>query len=382
MKNKNTREKVYDLIYGFLGNGVSVFNKAEIIENNDYRFIAHIETDRSVKFIDKNMPDEVKRGIKYMARTITGCGFSPSPEDISPEYATYMTIPDPQTTIEEMKAFGYTDDIMLPLSNKRAVELYDNKVRVYLLYPDDMEAIPKSREDILKHDGYCGVERKDWERSTVCTAEMIFALNKEHIKESVLFKTEFSAVGNPIGKFGIYKVRGDLNEAGEHIRNKTLEEIKNNGYDFEVNRVNYKLVYTGNLDINSTMINLQNLKNMFQTDNIDLPVDYNASGVTTSDIIVLNRRGKISAHYVGDKGFDEIPNFTEKDFDYRLFLREQLGGLFDLPNITEEDITMIYKTPQKAFGIKVRIENAGARKALIDAKAKEETNKKRGETEL
>ncbi|MDR2532339.1 MAG: DUF3849 domain-containing protein [Oscillospiraceae bacterium] len=62
------QEKVYDLSFGHLGNGVTVWNKAEEV-NNDYRTVAHIDPDRSVKFYDKEMPEDVKERINTFAKT-------------------------------------------------------------------------------------------------------------------------------------------------------------------------------------------------------------------------------------------------------------------------------------------------------------------------
>jgi hypothetical protein len=62
------QEKVYDLSFGHLGNGVTVYNKAEEV-NNDYRTVAHIDPDRSVKFYDKEMPDDIKERINKFAKT-------------------------------------------------------------------------------------------------------------------------------------------------------------------------------------------------------------------------------------------------------------------------------------------------------------------------
>ena len=59
-------EKEYDLGYGFLGNGITVWNRAEEI-NGDYATVAHIGTDRSVTFYDKNMPDDVRKRIETLS---------------------------------------------------------------------------------------------------------------------------------------------------------------------------------------------------------------------------------------------------------------------------------------------------------------------------
>ena len=53
------------------------------------------------------------------------------------------------------------DKHMLPLSKDRAVELLEHDITVYMLYPDNAEEMVFEAEDIIKHDGMCGVTRPD-----------------------------------------------------------------------------------------------------------------------------------------------------------------------------------------------------------------------------
>ena len=61
-------EKAYDLGYGHLGNGLTVWNRLEE-EHGDYRTVAHISTDRSVKIYDDDMPQAVRDEIQHVADT-------------------------------------------------------------------------------------------------------------------------------------------------------------------------------------------------------------------------------------------------------------------------------------------------------------------------
>ena len=49
----------YDLGFGHLGNGITVWNRLET-ENGDFKTVAHIATDRTVTIYDGKMPEEVK----------------------------------------------------------------------------------------------------------------------------------------------------------------------------------------------------------------------------------------------------------------------------------------------------------------------------------
>ena len=50
--------KTYSLGFGFLGNGTTVWNRAEQ-QDGDYKTIAHIEDNGVVQIYDKDMPPEV-----------------------------------------------------------------------------------------------------------------------------------------------------------------------------------------------------------------------------------------------------------------------------------------------------------------------------------
>ena len=60
-------EKQYNLGYGHLGNGMTVWNKAELA-NGDYKTVAHIQPDRTVTFYE-DVPDAVRAEIEKIART-------------------------------------------------------------------------------------------------------------------------------------------------------------------------------------------------------------------------------------------------------------------------------------------------------------------------
>ncbi len=58
----------YDLGYGHMGNGLTVWNRMET-ENGDYKTIAHIDTERKVTFYDAGIPEESKAQILKVAET-------------------------------------------------------------------------------------------------------------------------------------------------------------------------------------------------------------------------------------------------------------------------------------------------------------------------
>ena len=58
----------YDLGYGHMGNGLTVWNRLEE-EHGDYKIVAHIAPDRAVTFYDQDMPEVVKAKIRKIAMT-------------------------------------------------------------------------------------------------------------------------------------------------------------------------------------------------------------------------------------------------------------------------------------------------------------------------
>ena len=60
----------YDLGYGHLGNGLTVWNRLEE-EHGDYKTIAHIAPDRTVKFYVDDLPEDVRTQIEEVAATST-----------------------------------------------------------------------------------------------------------------------------------------------------------------------------------------------------------------------------------------------------------------------------------------------------------------------
>lgn len=60
--------KKYDLGFYSMGNGWSVANRLQE-EHGDYKRVAHINTDRTVEYYDKELPENLKEQIEVFART-------------------------------------------------------------------------------------------------------------------------------------------------------------------------------------------------------------------------------------------------------------------------------------------------------------------------
>lgn len=69
-------------------------------------------------------------------------------------------LPDSMVGVSEMQEYGYTWNEMFPLTQERAIELFDHDLPVYLLHTDGSETTVSDRKQITEHDGMCGIEKR------------------------------------------------------------------------------------------------------------------------------------------------------------------------------------------------------------------------------
>jgi hypothetical protein len=227
-----------------------------------------------------------------------------------------LSLPDQAWTQAEMFEYGYTETDMFPLSVGRAVELFDTNHPIYLLYPDNTEALALDKGEIItfSSEGFCGITKADWEMSPVYKAQLAIAenlsANSQAAKESdLLFGDEC--------KFGIYQIKDA--PGLRDFRFSNSDDLKR--LNLRVERENYDLVYAGRLDIHDTQINLHKIFNDFNMDNP--PDGYTGHSVSVSDVIVLQWRGEVSAHFVDSAGFKELARFTGNERERKITLTEQ-----------------------------------------------------------
>ena len=87
-------EKKYSLGYGFFGNGLTVWNSMEM-EDGDYKIIAHIAPDRTVKFYVDDLPEEIKQEIQHTAATSDA---KISATQDAPVFSTPPQVPEQERT--------------------------------------------------------------------------------------------------------------------------------------------------------------------------------------------------------------------------------------------------------------------------------------------
>jgi len=65
-KQVSEAAKEYDLGAGYKGNGLTVWNRAEEV-HGDYKTIAHVSEDGTIRFFEKNLPANVRAQIQRWA---------------------------------------------------------------------------------------------------------------------------------------------------------------------------------------------------------------------------------------------------------------------------------------------------------------------------
>ena len=221
----------------------------------------------------------------------------PLPEPPSEEHSYPM--PDSCVSIADRNSYGYLDDEMLPLSQERAAELFEQDLTVYLLYEDNTEAMAFEREDIDNHSGLFGIEKADW--SALQDYEEMKGDGKlsPEIREQLFMKSTDDA-------FAIYQLKG-----GDELRDyrfEGLERLQNAG--LEVEHENYDFIYTASLtDFNGNVNSI--LNQIYEQFNINHPNGFTGHSLSVSDIIALKINDVVSSHYVDSFGFQELPQFLE-----------------------------------------------------------------------
>jgi hypothetical protein len=207
-----------------------------------------------------------------------------------PDREDDIIMPDSAIGFSEMTLYGYTAEGILPLTAHRATELFNEDHTIYLLYSDNTEAMAFSREEIESHDGIFGIEREEWINSKEYT--VLSAQNIDAVKESDLIH------GNA-DTFAIYQLK-DTDEMRDY-RFESIESLEKRG--LAVDRDNYLLAYT------APLLPADTLDSIYQQFNLDRPKDFTGYSLSVSDVIVIQRDGEVSSHYVDSFAFTELPAF-------------------------------------------------------------------------
>ena len=93
----------YDLGYGHMGNGLTVWNRLEE-KHGDYKTVAHIAPDRTVTFYEQDMPEVIKAEIRKVAATTE---MSISATQDTPVFSTPPQVPEQEHAPDAAYFDGY-----------------------------------------------------------------------------------------------------------------------------------------------------------------------------------------------------------------------------------------------------------------------------------
>ena len=218
-----------------------------------------------------------------------------APEQVLDEYP----MPDLDLTVADLKACGYLDGDLLPLSKERALELFEQDLTVYMI-EDGGASMAFDPNEIQAHSGLFAVSREEWEESREFSSAVEDRMKHQEQREAAFLKTSQDA-------FAIYQVKDG--DKLRDIRFEPLSWLESKG--ISVDHGNYDLAYTAPLtDQDSTDDRLAALWDRFNNNH---PADYHRPSLSVSDIVALKQNGAVSCHYADSFGFQELPAFLKPE---------------------------------------------------------------------
>ena len=187
------------------------------------------------------------------------------------------------------------DGDMLPLSQFRALELYDKDLTIYTIHDGGEASMVFDASDIEEHGGLFAVPYEEWE------------IARQELAPKEKAPTERDFLDAPHDAYAIYQVKHGKDY--RDFRFISYDSLQNIGLD--VQRDNYNFIYGGPLDNGGNTE--QALDNLYQQFNLNHPADFTGHSLSVSDIIALKQNGVVSCHYVDSTDFREIPAFLQQE---------------------------------------------------------------------
>lgn len=215
------------------------------------------------------------------------------------EYTGKM--PDETVTIEDMNAFGYSYEGMLPLSAEKALEMYDKDLApIFLLYPDGTEGQALDRSEIEEHAGMFGIETAEWEKVVAYQDRLEKLAVSEPSREAMLLNDNKCMVG-------IYQLKETPDNHGMAFA--SMKELEQQG--LTPDRDNYTLVYTFEVKPEELENMPGFLDDVYGRLNYDRPEDFAGHSLSVSDVVVVNNHGEKTAHFVDSWSFEQLRDFGQ-----------------------------------------------------------------------
>ncbi len=206
-------------------------------------------------------------------------------------------MPDAALSMEDLKAAGYGDTDLVPLSPELAVEYMNKGMTVYSV-ADGSADMCFDASDIINapDDVLFTVARDEWEDSKDFEAQVKDRMNHQPEREAAF-------LAHPGDSFAIYQLKDD-DSLRDHFY-MPLDDLQKAGHT--VDHANYDLVYTGELPQAANVNDALNY--MWEKFNQEKPADFLHPSMSVSDIVAINQSGEVSCHYCDRVGFKELDGF-------------------------------------------------------------------------
>ena len=226
----------------------------------------------------------------------------PQVPDAAEQALDEYPMPDEFLKVADLKACGYLDGDMLPLSRERAVELYDQDLTVYTIVDGGNAEMLFDREELDTQalGTVFAVSREEWEQCPIFHSKIMERQQHQEERENAFLAHTGDC-------FAIYQVKRD--DPG-NIRFMNMDWMQSHGKTIE--RGNYDLIYTALL--NATGSTNAKLEAIFEQFNLHRPADYHSPSLSVSDIVAIKQNVVVSYHYCDSVGFKELPDFHKENY--------------------------------------------------------------------
>ena len=228
---KERMEQPIDTNLSVMGQAEQLINQLEAEKNIFTSEERNLIVNYAYKLDDMNKTRELAEKLAYREQYVQ--------QDVAltiiDAKAEIDALPDPMIGLSEMREYGYQWDEMLPLTQEKALELFEHDLHVYLLHTDGTESLAESRERIEEHEGIFGVEKETWNKALKQQTKITLILMDEQERE---YTYPYPVVAVDIEEMG--GDRTAVFKTSEPISDTDVAEIHNAFYgtdlEFEIEK--------------------------------------------------------------------------------------------------------------------------------------------------
>ena len=228
---KERMEQPFDTNLSVMGQAEQLINQLEAEKNIFTSEERNLIVNYAYKLDDMNKTRELAEKLAYREQYVQ--------QDVAltiiDAKAEIDALPDPMIGLSEMREYGYQWNEMLPLTQEKALELFEHDLHVYLLHTDGTESLAESRERIEEHEGIFGVEKETWNKALKQQTKITLILMDEQERE---YTYPYPVVAVDIEEMG--GDRTAVFKTSEPISDTDVAEIHNAFYgtdlEFEIEK--------------------------------------------------------------------------------------------------------------------------------------------------